>query len=47
MTDLKWCKNQKNGIKLIDPSENLCQEYLQTSEETLEILRIIKNKSNV
>lgn len=47
MTDLKWCKNQKNGIKLIDPSENLCQEYLQTSEETLEILRIIKNKSKV
>ena len=47
MTELKWCKNQKNGIKLITTNDNLSQEYMQTSEETLEVLRSIKNKSKV
>ena len=47
MVELKWCKNQKKGIKLIQPNENLCKEYIQTAEETLDVLRIIKNKSNV
>ena len=47
MVKLKWCKNQKHGIKLISPNDNLSQEYIRTSEETLEVLRSIKGKSRV
>lgn len=44
---LKWCKNQNRGIKLIEPNSNLSEEYMQTAEESLEILRTIKGKSRV
>ena len=44
---LHWCKQQKRGIKLIDPNDNLAKEYMQTAEETLDVLRTIRNKSKV
>ena len=47
MATLKWCKSQKSGIRLVEPNENLFQEYIQTSEETLDVLRSIKTKSKV
>ncbi len=47
MAGMKWCKQQKKGIKLISPNNNLAKEYMQTSEETLETLKSIKNKSRI
>lgn len=47
MVEIKWCKEQKRGFKLIEPNENLSKEYMQTAEETLDILREIQNKSKV
>ena len=47
MADLGWCKKQGRGIKLIEPNENLCKEYLKSAEETLSILKDIENKSNM
>ncbi len=47
MGELEWCKKQKKGIKLIDPNQNLSQEYIETAEETLEVLKSIKNKSKI
>jgi uncharacterized protein (UPF0332 family) len=47
MVTIKWCKNQKKGIKIIEPNENLFLEYIQTSEETLDVLKSIKGKSKV
>ena len=47
MVDLSWCKKKKEGIKLIEPNDNLCQDYLKSSEETLSILKDIENKSNM
>lgn len=47
MAELSWCLNQKKGIKLIEPNDNLFTEYVQTAEETLEILKTIKGKSKV
>lgn len=47
MADLGWCKKQGRGIKLIEPNENLCKEYLESAEETLSILKDIENKSNM
>jgi len=47
MVTLKWCTKQKKGIKFIESNDNLCKEYMQTAEETLEILKDIKGKSKV
>jgi len=33
---LKWCFRQKKGIKLVKPSDNLCEAYLQKAKEALE-----------
>lgn len=47
LVNLAWCLKQKKGIRLVEPNNNLAKEYLQTAEETLEVLRTIKNKSKV
>ncbi len=43
---LKWCFGKKE-VKLIEPNENLAKSYLDSSEETLLILRNIAGKSNM
>src|SRR3989338_7231903 len=47
MATIKWCKSQKRGIKLVGPNDNLFEEYIQTAEESLDILRSIRGKSKV
>ena len=47
MATINWCKKQKKGIQLIEQNENLAREYIQTAEETLEILKSIQGKSRV
>ncbi len=47
MATIKWCMKKKKGIKLIQPNDNLFEEYIQTAEETLDILKIIKGKSKI
>ena len=44
---LKWCKKQKKGISFIKPNDNLSKEYIDSAEETLAVLRLINNKSNM
>ncbi|MEA3342533.1 MAG: hypothetical protein U9Q92_00055 [archaeon] len=44
---IKWCKARKNGIELINPNDNLANEYIDNAEETLVILKTIKGKSNM
>ncbi len=41
MNQISWCKNQKNGIKLIEPNDNLSEEYLRNAEESMKVLKII------
>jgi uncharacterized protein (UPF0332 family) len=41
MSQISWCKNQKNGIKLIEPNDNLSEEYLRNAEESMKILKVI------
>jgi len=38
---------QKKGIQLIEPNDNLSREYIQTAEETLDVLKHIMSKSKV
>lgn len=42
MNKISWCKNQTKGIKLVDPNNNLSQEYFQNAEESLKVLGYIK-----
>jgi len=43
---LKWCFSRK-GVRLIEPNENLAREYLKSAEETLLVLKDIKERSNM
>ena len=47
MVNLDWCKKQSRGIRLVEPNDNLANEYLKNVEETLEVLKEIGNKSNM
>ena len=44
---IKWCSEQKKGIKLIKPNHNLANDYLNSAEETLLILKDLQGKSNI
>lgn len=35
MASLKWCCNQKDGIKLIEPNENLASSYMKMAEDAI------------
>ncbi|MBU4308689.1 MAG: hypothetical protein KJ566_02755 [Nanoarchaeota archaeon] len=48
MKKINWCKKQANGIKIKEPNENLSQEYFKNAEESIRVLRSIKEtKSNM
>lgn len=38
MVNLDWCKQQKNGIELVNPNENVSKSYLEMAEKTMEDL---------
>lgn len=42
MDQIEWCLNQKKGIELVEPNENLREAYLIKSDEALETLRSTK-----
>ena len=35
MTKIEWCLEQKNGIELVEPNDNLCHSYFKEAKETL------------
>lgn len=48
MKRISWCKKQTRGVKLVNPNENLSKEYYENAEESLKVLRSIKEtKSNM
>jgi len=47
IVSLAWCARQRRGIRLVEPNDNLSREYESTADETLQILRGIKGKSNI
>ena len=42
MGKLEWCKNQKYGIRNVEPNSNLAYEYIKNAEESLEVFGKIK-----
>ena len=48
MKKISWCKKQDKGIKLVEPNDNLSDEYYKNAEESLKVLRsIIETQSNM
>ncbi len=41
---IEWCIKQNKGIKLVDPNDTLCNEYLKSSEEDLINLEKVSGK---
>ena len=41
---IDWCKKQ--GMKLIEPNDNLSEEYYGSAEETLRVTNLIKNSGS-
>ena len=41
---IKWCKGQ--GMKLVESSNNLSEEYFRSAEETLRVTNLIKNSGS-
>ena len=41
MRKIDWCKEQDKGIKLIEPNDNLSNEYFKNAEESLKVLKSI------
>ena len=39
MDQIKWCMQQKKGVELVEPSDNLREAYLIKADEALEVLR--------
>ena len=39
MDKIKWCMQQKKGMELVEPSDNLREAYLIKADEALEVLR--------
>ena len=38
MVSIKWCLNQKHGLELIEPNDNMSDSYLKMAEESIGIL---------
>lgn len=45
MVGIKWCYKQKQGIKLIEPNENLARAYSEMAEDSFRVMNNEKNKS--
>ena len=41
---IDWCKKQ--GMRLIEPNDNLAEEYYKNAEETLRVTNLIKNSGS-
>ena len=44
MDKLEWCLKQKKGIKVIESNENLSKEYIESSDENLQIMQKVRGK---
>jgi len=47
MASINWCKKQEKGIRIVEPNINLSEDYIRSAEETLVLLKDVKDKSNM
>ncbi|MBT4805331.1 hypothetical protein HON71_04110 [Candidatus Woesearchaeota archaeon] len=39
MNKIKWCLEQKKGIELVEPNDNLCEAYIKEANDTLKEIK--------
>lgn len=44
MDQIRWCLNQKKGIEIVEPSDNLREAYLIKAENALDTLKTSKSR---
>ena len=44
MDRLTWCFRKENGIKIVEPNENLRKAYLQKTKEAIETAQLAKSR---
>ena len=44
MNKIEWCLSQKTGIRIIEPNDNLSQQYVKSSEENLDMMGKVSGK---
>ena len=44
MDQIKWCLNQKKGIEIVEPNNNLRDAYLVKAEDALDTLKTSKSR---
>lgn len=43
MVSINWCLDQKKGIKISSPNENMSESYIKMAEESIGILRKVED----
>ena len=38
MVSIKWCLNQKHGLELIEPNDNMSDSYIKMADESIKVL---------
>lgn len=46
MDKIKWCLKQKNGLELVEPSEDLAKAYLKKAEDSLRAAAALKDNKD-
>lgn len=39
MVSIRWCLNVKNGLEIVEPSENMSSSYLKMAEESMSMIK--------
>jgi len=47
MEKIAWCKRQRGGLKLIEPSQDISDGYLKMAKDSLDVMNREKDKSLV
>jgi len=46
MDNLEWCRKVKNGIELVEPSNNLSKAYIKKAEDSLRAASVLKDNKD-
>jgi uncharacterized protein (UPF0332 family) len=47
MVSINWCLKLKKGIEIIESNENMSESYLKMAEESLRIIKKVKEESKI
>jgi len=42
MEQIEWCLKQKSGIRIIEPNNNIANDYFKKAEDSLDVMKTVK-----